>query len=156
MATQARRPPQQKTAWEAAHEIAGDQISKMLADPKFGPGTENHRALLVAEAARRIAQRVEGWHSTYHRGLVHCWLRAERHDGNDPIEAMVWLSQRPIAGELIEVWRNEPGDMAWLEVEKVVHTVYSPRVLEVWVKMDGYDLEELERVMKAAADRETP
>lgn len=148
----------QKTAWEAAHEIVSDQINKMLASPRWSPGTENHRGILIAEASRRAAQRIEEWHSTYRADLVQCWLRAERHDGNDPIEATVWLSTKPVVGESIEVWYEGrySGGSSWLEVEKVIHSVYAPRVLEVWVAMEGYDLDELEKVMKAADEGERP
>jgi hypothetical protein len=108
--------------------------------------------------------------------LVRCWLRAERHDGNDPIEATVWM-HRPMRGEMIEVWvcdagfRNSPcpsrpedvergfswsGEQRWLEVERVGHSVYDPVTLEVWVRADGYDVAELEQTFVAIRRGDRP
>lgn len=61
------------------------------------------------------------------------------------------------------VWHAERtkrgGDSAWLEVEKVVLSAYGDPdsdALEVWVKMDTYDREELVAVMAAAGRGDAP
>lgn len=167
----------QKDAHQAAKEVATDQINKMLANPQWGPGNENHRALLITYATQRIGQRMEEWHANYRSDLVHCWLRAERHDGNDPIEAMIWLRHKPVKGETLEVWVNEAGfrnsprpgntedhargfsyagETCWLNVDQVVHSTTDPRTLEVWVSMEGYDLGELEKVLEAVKRGDRP
>ena len=91
-------------------------------------------------------------------------LRADPRDGNDPIEAEATLPMVPRKGDQIEVWDPQTGGLGrdregrlyhngspqWLDVENVVLCAYAPERVEVWVRLDSYDRDELERVMKAA------
>jgi hypothetical protein len=84
-------------------------------------------------------------------------LRAERHDGNDPVEAFAMLPVVPRRGDLIEVWNAEgAGGQVWLEVTDIVLCTYVPERVEVWVRMDGYDMADLERALDAVRKDEQP
>lgn len=86
------------------------------------------------------------------------WLRADPHDGNDPLDATVDLAVLPRVGDQVQVWDPEApmgGGPVYLLVEAVVHTAWAPDAAEVWVRLDqGYDAAELRRVM--ANPRATP
>jgi hypothetical protein len=97
-------------------------------------------------------------------------LRTDPQDGNDPIEAVAHLPIIPRAGDVIETWdsqggmmqRNRQGEVVpsgtekWLEVDHVIFCSYAPERVEVWVKVDSYDLDEVKRIMEAVDKNEQP
>jgi hypothetical protein len=86
-------------------------------------------------------------------------LRADRHDGNDPLEAIVQLAGIPRKGDAVSVWDPSPGlggGERFLDIEWVVFSAFEEGRIEAWVKMDGYDLDELERVMRHANAKASP
>lgn len=87
---------------------------------------------------------------------VEVLLRADRHDGNDPEEATAMLPCVPQQGYSIEVWDGEANSPLFLEVDHVVLNAYAPERIEVWVRLDGYGLDDLERAFEAIKNREEP
>lgn len=97
-------------------------------------------------------------------------LRVDRHDGNDPIEADVSFDIVPQKGMVIELWDKDSGfvnsrsdgtcyhsgESIFAEVEQIVLCAYAPDRVEVWVRFDGFDLEQVERVMAVAQRGDTP
>lgn len=87
--------------------------------------------------------------------LSNVWIRADRQDGNDPLEAETVLPIIPRKGDLIEV--EHPSGTDFLHVVDVVipiaQTLARPQpplpVVQVWVQLDGYDLDLLHQVMMA-------
>jgi hypothetical protein len=86
-------------------------------------------------------------------------LRADRCDGNDPLEAIVTLAGIPRKGDSISVWDPAPGlggGERYLDVDHVTFSAFEEGRIEVWVKMEGYDLEDLVRAMEAVNAGATP
>ena len=87
--------------------------------------------------------------------LVTCLLRADCHNGGEPVEATVELAVLPRKGDMIEAW-DPDGVWRYLNVEMVVLCARAvgapPRGVdaEVWVRLDGYDVEALRRVVIAS------
>jgi hypothetical protein len=98
--------------------------------------------------------------------VIEVLLRTDPYNGDDPIEADTKLPAIPRNGDMIAVWvdKKAEGHEHWiigdtevyLTVEQVVFTSYAPERIEVWVKYDTYDLEELKRVFKAVDRNEQP
>lgn len=95
--------------------------------------------------------------------MVGVRYREQPGDGSAMLTQLLDFSVEPQVGDLIELvpTRYGPGGeqtvSAWHErvVGRWIHRSeeYS---LEVWVDMEGYDLDELEKVMKAADEGERP
>jgi hypothetical protein len=97
-------------------------------------------------------------------------LMLDPQTGNDPIEATARLPIVPRKGDRIEVWDGQgdwanpdehggirrPGGSDWLVVEDVVLCSYAPERIEVWVRIEGYDLAVAERLMDAVKKGEKP
>jgi len=89
-------------------------------------------------------------------------LRAERHDGNDPIEATVHLPIVPRKGDTICIWDgtnsawSPGGSESYVEIVDVVFCSWAPERIEVWVRMDGYDLSDVENALAAAGRNDQP
>ena len=97
--------------------------------------------------------------------MIEVLLRTDPHDGNDPIEAETKLPVIPHKGDMIAVWVDKTADETpwilgdtevYLTVEEVIYSSYAPERIEVWVRYDTYDLEELRRVFKAIDRNEQP
>lgn len=97
--------------------------------------------------------------------MIEVLLRADPHNGDDPVEAETKLPAIPQTGDMIAVWIDKKAeDTPWimgdtevyLTVEQVVFTTFAPERIEVWVRYDTYDLEELRRVFKAVDRNEEP
>lgn len=91
--------------------------------------------------------------------LIEVVLRADRCDGNDPLEAVVKLAGIPREGDVISVWNPAPGlggGERYLDVDTVAFSAFEEGRVEVWVKMEGYDLDELEQAMRSADVGATP
>lgn len=88
---------------------------------------------------------------------VTVWIRADRCDGNDPFEAEAVLPIVPRKGDAIEV--EHPSGTDFLQVVDVVIPVVQrasplpwmpePTMVQVWVRLDGYDLDFLSHIMGA-------
>lgn len=105
-------------------------------------------------------------------GMTEVLLRVERHDGNDPIEQSIRLPFVPRVGDMLEFWDNESGfinspterhpapnysgEPVYGEVEEVVQAVYAPERIEVWLTFEGFDLEQIERVIEKAQRDDQP
>lgn len=93
-------------------------------------------------------------------------LRVDPLDGNDPIEAVVDLPIVPREGDIIEMWDDEGGSYShagdrtgeshFPTVDQVVLTTYAPERVEVWLKFELFDLDEVKRVMAGAQRGDTP
>lgn len=91
-------------------------------------------------------------------------LRADPQDGNDPIEQEIALAQVPRQGDLIELWDADSGylntrrdgstyrsgESVYVTVKDVVWCGYAPERVEVWVTVDGFDLDQLRRIIEGA------
>jgi hypothetical protein len=97
--------------------------------------------------------------------VIEVLLRTDPHNGDDPIEADTKLPVIPHKGVMIAVWVDRQAeDTPWilgdtevyLAVEEVILCSYAPERIEVWVRYDTYDLEELKRVFKAIDRNEQP
>lgn len=91
-------------------------------------------------------------------------LRLQRHDGNDPVEAVAHLPFVPRKGDMLDVWVQESDRQQYasgnrseyLTVEQVLLCTWAPDRIEVWVTYDGYDMAEIERVFRAVEANEQP
>lgn len=97
--------------------------------------------------------------------MIEVLLRTDPANGDDPIEADTNLPVIPHKGDMIAVWVDrQVEDTPWilgdtevyLTVEEVIFSSYAPERIEVWVKYETYDLEELKRVFKAIDRKEQP
>ena len=97
--------------------------------------------------------------------MIEVLLRCDPHNGDDPIEAETKLPAIPDKGEMIAVWVDKTADETpwiigdtevYLTVEEVIFSSYAPERIELWVRYDTYDLEELRRVFKAVDRNEQP
>lgn len=74
-------------------------------------------------------------------------LRLDTHDGNEPIEGEIEVGFLPRQGDQIEAWDRATNNPVWLDVEHVVFCAYAPERIEVWVALEGYDLDAAVRVL---------
>lgn len=97
--------------------------------------------------------------------MIEVLLRADPHNGDDPVEAETLLPAVPHKDDMIAVWIDKKAeDTPWimgdtevyLTVEQVVFSTSAPERIEVWVRYDTYELEELRRVFKAVDRNEQP
>jgi hypothetical protein len=97
--------------------------------------------------------------------MIDVLLRTDPQNGDDPVEAETKLPVVPHKGDMISVWVDKKAeDTPWilgdtevyLIVEEVILCSYAPERIEIWVRYDTYDLEELRRVFKAVDRNEQP
>lgn len=94
--------------------------------------------------------------------MIDVILVADPRNGNDPIEASTSLPALPRKGDEITVWDPDghswmpSGTEAFLTVEGVIFSTFEPERIVVLVRIDSYDLEELERVMRGVRDGAGP
>lgn len=93
---------------------------------------------------------------------VACLLRVDPRDGNDPIEVEVRLPIVPRKGDTLSIWVDgSVGSYShareeYPTVEDVVLCSWAPERIEVWLRFDCYDLDEVRRIMLAAERNEQP
>lgn len=103
---------------------------------------------------------------------VNVLLQIDPGDGNDPIEADVWFQEVPQKGQQLEFWDKESGHLnsptekhpapnwsgepIWAEVELVTQCVYAPERIVVSIRFEGFDLEQVRRVMERAQRDDEP
>jgi hypothetical protein len=83
--------------------------------------------------------------------MIKVLLSADPHDGNDAIERAVELPIVPRVGDMIACWDSESpfgATEAFLTVEAVVLSTFERERIVVAVRLDGYDSEQLERVVR--------
>lgn len=104
--------------------------------------------------------------------MIEVTLRVDPGDGNDPIDASLQLPAVPREGDLLQLWDIEGGHLNpptgtrphpnWsgeeviAEVDYVVFTSYWPQVIEIWLKFDGFDLDQVIRVMTGVTQGHRP
>jgi hypothetical protein len=99
--------------------------------------------------------------------VIEVLLRTDPANGDDPIEADTSLPDIPRHGDMIAVWVDQKGEEeetdwilrdteVYLTVEQVIFTAYAPERIEVWVRYDTYDLDQLRRVFRAIDRKEQP
>lgn len=96
-------------------------------------------------------------------GMVTVLLKVQPHDGNDPIEQDVRLPFVPRKGDSLEFWDKGPEDTPhhghepiFATVELVNQSIYWPESIECWLEFDGFDLEQVQRVMRNAQRDDQP
>jgi hypothetical protein len=97
--------------------------------------------------------------------LTEVLLRCDPHDGNELMEAEIKVPFVPRIGDSIELWDKDggfrntngmSGESLFPTVEMVVWCGYAPDRIEVWLRFDGFNLEQVRRVMEGTHRGDQP